>query len=134
VPSRRDFIPKKDISGRFLGKQRITLSSVILPANHGPKSVIPRQKLFLGFPGLALRLTNVVGLFSPAYYTTHIMIYSFSIDGLKSTHTFSAMNYHGSEHLPRGCMIFCWIPRTVRAANGHNAVAAHKNVILLGTC
>jgi hypothetical protein len=42
VPSRRDFVPKKDISGRFLGKQR-----VILPANHGPKSVIPRQKLFL---------------------------------------------------------------------------------------
>jgi hypothetical protein len=60
VPSRRDFIPKKDISGRFLGKQRITLSGVILPANHGPKSVIPRQKLFLGFPGLTEALAIFV--------------------------------------------------------------------------
>jgi hypothetical protein len=83
VPSRRDFIPKKDISGRFLGKQRITLSGVILPANHGPKSVIPRQKLFLGFPGLdrktvivipvGVRITAAGSRFGAARWTTLVL-------------------------------------------------------------
>jgi len=54
----RDFF-RKNISGRILGKEPSHVSTVILPANHAPKSVIPPEKLLLGFLVLRHRLDEV---------------------------------------------------------------------------